>query len=119
MAQSQPPLDLYRYTVQVPLDKDTYIGKKSKYTTLALDHPYLATDRNEYTDIMDAALDSCEVYHMDHLCENIHLTTVKQERTFAVAIYMVSIETTKWTPARLNTIIPGKCNITYHEALYP
>ena len=119
-ARNQPPLDLYRiHTVPVPLDKDTYDGKESKYTTLDLDHPYLATDGSEYMDITDAALDSCEVYHMDHLCENIHLTTDIQELTCAVAIYMDSIETTKWTPAVLNTIIQSKCNITYHEALYP
>ena len=119
-ARNQPPLNLYRiHTVPVPLDLDTYEGKESKYTTLSLEYPFLATNGAEYMDITDAALDSCEIYHMDYLCENIHLTTDIKELTCAVSIYMDTIETSQWSPPQLNQLIQQHCNITYHEALYP
>ena len=119
-ARNQPPLDLYRlHMVPVPLDWDTYAGRESKYTSIALEYPYLATNGEEYMDITDATLDSCEVYHMDYLCENIHLTTDIKELTCAISIYMDTIETSRWSPAELNTLIQSRCNITYHKVLYP
>ena len=73
VAANQKSMDLFTiHTVPVPLDIDTYHGKESKYTTLELKYKYLATNGQEYMDITDAALDSCNTYHMDHLCENLH-----------------------------------------------
>ena len=119
-ARNQPPLNLYRiHTVPVPLDKDTYDGKESKYTTIELEYPYLATNGEEYMDITQPTLDTCEVYHMDYLCENIHLTTDIQELTCAVSLYLDTTESQRWTPAQITTLIKQKCNITYHERLYP
>ena len=79
-------MDLFRiHTVPVPLDIDTYQGKESKYTTLELQYKYLATNGHEYMDVTDAALDSCNTYHMDHLCENLHVTTDVKELNCAIA----------------------------------
>ena len=64
-------------------------------------------------------MDSCEMYHMDYLCENLQLTTDIQERTCAVAVYMDTTETNSYTPTQLTCIIQTKCDITYHEVLYP
>ena len=74
---------------------------------------------DEYMDLSQAALDSCEMYHMDYLCENLQLTTGIQELTCAVAVYMDTIETNSYTPTQLTRIIQTKCDITYHEVLYP
>ena len=70
-------------------------------------------------DITDAALDSCHTYHMDHLCENLHLTTDVQELNSAIAIYMDSVETSNLKPDHIRTIIRKTCKFTYHEVLYP
>ena len=32
---------------------------------------------------------------------------------------MDTIETSRWTPAEINTLIQSRCNITDHEVLYP
>ena len=67
-------------------------------------------------DITDAALDSC---HMDHLCENLHLTTDVQELNCAIAIYMDSVETSSLSSTHIRDIIKQKFKFTYHELLYP
>ena len=70
-------------------------------------------------DITEAALDSCETYHMDYLCENLHLTTDIHMLSCAVAIFIDSTETTSLQPTELNSIIQQQCNVTYHEVLNP
>ena len=120
VARSQKPMNLFRiHTVPVPLDIDTYEEKEHKYTTLELPYRYLATNGEEYMDITDAALDSCRTYHMDHLCENLHLTTDVNELNCAIAIYMDSVETSNLPPAHIRNIIKKTCKFTYHEVLYP
>ena len=113
-------MNLFRiHTVPVPLDIDTYEEKEHKYTTLELPYRYLATNGEEYMDITDAALDSCHTYHMDHLCEHLHLTTDVNELNCAIAIYMDSVETSNLPPAHIRNIIKKTCKFTYHEVLYP
>ena len=98
-------MDLFRiHTVPVPLDIDTYQGKESKYTTLELQYKYLATNGHEYMDVTDAALDSCNTYHMDHLCENLHVTTDVKELNCAIAIYMDSVETSSHSANTYRTL---------------
>ena len=47
----QSPMDLYKlHTVHVPLDKDTYDGKQSKYTRLHPKQNHLAISKEEYID---------------------------------------------------------------------
>ena len=119
-ARNQEPLKLYQiHTVPVPLDLDTYMGQESKYTTLTSEFPYIAVNGDEYMDITEGALDSCETYHMDYLCENCHLTTDVHMLTCAVATFMDSTETTSFQPTELNSIIQQQCNVTYHEVLNP
>ena len=120
LQEARKPINLFRiHTVPVPLDIDTYKEKEHKYTTLELPYRYLATNGDEYMDITDAALDSCHTYHMDHLCENLHLTTDVQELNCAIAIYMDSVETSNLKPDHIRTIIRKTCKFTYHEVLYP
>ena len=117
---NQKPLNLYRInTVPVPLDIDTYQGKESKYTTLDLQYKYLATSENEYMDISDSALESCNMYHMDHLCENLHLTSDMKRLHCAIAIYMDSVGTSASSPGEIQQTIKAKCKFTYHELLHP
>ena len=120
VAANQKPMDLFRIrTVPVPLDIDTYQGKESKYTTLELQYKYLATNGHEYMDVTDAALDSCNTYHMDHLCENLHVTTDVKELNCAIAIYMDSVETSSHSAKHIQNIIKTKCRFIYHEVLHP
>ena len=120
IAGSQKPLNLYRlHTVPVPLDKDTYDGVESKYTTLELPYKYLATNENEYMDISDSALESCSTYHMDHLCENLHVTSDVKQLQCAIAIYMDSVGTYASSPGEIQETIKTKCEFTYHEVLHP
>ena len=120
VAANQKPMDLFRiHTVPVPLDIDTYQGKESKYTTLELQYKYLATNGHEYMDVTDAALDSCNTYHMDHLCENLHVTTDVKELNCAIAIYMDSVETSSHSAKHIQNIIKTKCRFIYHEDLHP
>ena len=108
VAANQRPMDLFRiHTVPVPLDIDTYQGKVSKYTTLELQYKYLATNGHEYMDVTDAASDSCNTYHMDHLCENLHVTTDVKELKCAIAIYMNSVETSSHSAKHIQNIIKG------------
>ena len=120
VAANQNSMDLFRiHTVPVPLDIDTYQGKESKYTTLELQYKYLATNGHKYMDVTDAALDSCNTYHMDHLCENLHVTTDVKELNCAIAIYMDSVETSSHSAKHIQNIIKTKCRFIYHEVLHP
>ena len=120
VSASQKPMNLFRIqTVPVPLDVDTYEGKESKYTTLDLQYKYLATNQNEYMVITDAALESCNTYHMDHMCENLHVTTDVKELSCVIAIYMDSVETSPFSANQIQTTIKTECRFTYHEVLHP
>ena len=120
VAANQKSMDLFRiHTVPVPLDIDTYQGKESKYTTLELQYKYLATNGHEYMDITDAALDSCNTYHMDHLCENLHVTTDVQQLNCAIAICMDSVETSIHSAKHVQHVIKTRCRFIYHEVLHP
>ena len=71
----QAPMDLYKlHTVHVPLDKDTYDGKESKYTRLQLKQNHLAISKEEYIDLDQHQLNSCLKLHTDYLCPNLRLT---------------------------------------------
>ena len=120
VAANQRSMELFRiHTVPVPLDIDTYQGKESKYTTLDLQYKYLATNGQEYMDVTDSALESCSTYHMDHLCENLHVTTDVKELNCAIAIYMDSVETSSHSAKHIQNIIKTKCRFIYHEVLHP
>ena len=59
---------LYKlHTVHVPLDKDTYDGKESKYTRLHLKQNHLAISKEEYIDLDQHQLNSCLKFHTDYL----------------------------------------------------
>ena len=71
----QLPMDLYKlHTVHVPLDKDTYDGKQSKYTQLHLKQSHLTFSKEEYIDLTQHQLNSCLKLHTDYLYPNLRLT---------------------------------------------
>ena len=71
----QSPMDLYKlHTVHVPLDKDTYEGKESKYTQLHLKQNHLTISRDEYIDLTQHQLNLCLKLHTDYLCPNLRHT---------------------------------------------
>ena len=60
-------MDLYKlHTVHVPLDKDTYDGKESKYMRLDLKQNHLAISKEEYIDLDQHQLNSCLKLHTDY-----------------------------------------------------
>ena len=71
----QALMDLNKlHTVHVPLDKDTYDGKESKYTRLHLKQIHLAISKEEYIDLDQHQLNSWLKLHTDYLCPNLRLT---------------------------------------------
>ena len=70
-----------------------------------MQYKYLATNGQEYMDVTDAALESCSTYHMDHLCENLHVTTDVKELNCAIAIYMDSVETSSHSANTYRTLL--------------
>ena len=70
-------------------------------------------------DVTDSALESCSTYHMDHLCENLHVTTDVKELNCAIAIYIYSVETSSHSAKHIQNIIKTKCRFIYHEVLHP
>ena len=70
-------------------------------------------------DVTDAALDSCNTYHMDHLCENLHVTTDVKELNCGIATYMDSVETSSHSTKHIQNIIKTKCTFIYHDVLHP
>ena len=65
------------------------------------------------------ALESCNTYHINHLCEHLHVTTDVQELNCAIAIYMDSVQTFNLQPSSIQHNIQRKCRFTYHEVLHP
>ena len=71
----QAPMDLYKlHTVHIPLDKDTYDRKESKYTRLNLKQNHLAIFKVEFIELDQHQLNSCLKLHTDYLCPNLRLT---------------------------------------------
>lgn len=109
--KKQLPLDLYKLsTVPVPLDKDTYDGKESKFTTLNLKTNHIAISEQEYIDLTQHQLDSCLQLHMDHLCPNLRLTASTNVLSCAAAIFQTHPN---------DELIRKLCDFTYHEHLQP
>ena len=87
----QAPMDLYKlHTVHVPLDKDTYDGKESKYMRLDLKQNHLAISKEEYIDLNQHQLYSCLKLHTDYLCPNLRLTASTHVLSCAAAVFQTS-----------------------------
>ena len=107
----QSPMDLYKlHTVHVPLDKDTYDGKESKYPRLHLKQNHLAISKEEYIDLTQHQLNSCLKLHTYYLCPNLRLTASTHVLSCAAAVF-------KTTPN--DNLICSLCEFTYYEHFTP
>ena len=107
----QSPMDLYKlHTVHVPLDKDTYDGKESKYTKLDLKQNHLAISKEEYIDLSQHQLNSCLKLHTDYLCPNMRLTASTQVLTCAAAVFQTHTN---------DNLVCDLCELTYYEHFIP
>ena len=94
----QAPVDLYKlHTVHVPLDKDTYDGKESKYIRLDLKPNHLANSKEEYIDLDQHQLNSCLKLHTDYLCPNLRLTASTHVLSCAAAVFRQLLMTVLYT----------------------
>ena len=107
----QAPMDLYKlHTVHVPLDKDTYDGKESKYTRLDLKQNHLAISKEEYIDLDQHQLNSCLKLHTDYLCPNLRLTASTHVLSCAAAVFQTTPD---------DSLICSICQFTYYEHFTP
>ena len=107
----QAPMDLYKlHTVHVPLDKDTYDGKESKYTRLNLKQNHLAISKEEYIDLTQHQLNSCLKLHTDYLCPNLRLTASTHVLSCAAAVFQSSPD---------DKLIRSICKFTYFKHFTP
>ena len=107
----QSPMDLYKlHTVHVPLDKDTYDGKESKYTKLDLKQNNLAISKEEYIDLTQHQLNPCLKLHTDYLCPNLRLTASTQVLSCAAAVFQSQPN---------DNLICDPCDFTYYEHITP
>ena len=91
----QSLMDLYKlHTVHVPLDKDTYDGKESKYTQLHLKQNHLAISKEEYIDLTQHQLNLCLKLHTDYLCPNLRLTASTHVLSCVAAVFKLIQMTT-------------------------
>ena len=107
----QALMDLYKlHTVHVPLDKDTYDGKESKYTRLHLKQNHLAISKEEYIDLDQHQLNSCLKLHTDYLCPNLRLTASTHVLSCAAVVFQSSPD---------DNLIHSLCEFTYYEHFTP
>ena len=107
----QAPMDLYKlHTVHVPLDKDTYDGKESKYMRLDLKQNHLVISKEEYIDLDQHQLNSCLKLHTDYLCPNLRLTASTHVLSCATAVFQTTPD---------DSLIHSICQFTYYEHFTP
>ena len=94
----------------VPLDKDTYDGKESKYTRLDLKQNHLAISKEEYIDLTQHQPNSCLKLHTDYLCPNLRLTASTHVLSCAAAVFQTSPD---------DSLIRSICKFTYYEHFTP
>ena len=84
----QVPMSLFSIeTVPVPLDAETYIGDKRKYTQIILETKYIALTDNNYVPLTQAQISLCAKIGYTYYCEYAHLLKKHTEHTCMSAIY--------------------------------
>ena len=107
----QAPMDLHKlHTVHIPLDKDTYDGKESKYTRLCLKQNHLTISKEEYIDLDQHQLNSCIKLHTDYLCLNLRLTVSTHVLSCAAVVFQTTPD---------DNLICNLCEFTYYEYFTP
>ena len=107
----QALMDIYKlHTVHVPLDKDTYDGNESKYTTLHLKQNHLVILKVEYIDLTQHQLNLCLKLHTDYLCPNLRLIASTHVLSCAAAVFQTTPD---------DNLIHSLCEFTYYEHFTP
>ena len=84
----QVPMSLFSIeTVPVPLDAETYIGKKREYTQIVPETELIALTENNYIPLTQAQISLCAKIGYMYYCEYAHLRKKHMEHTCMSAIY--------------------------------
>ena len=84
----QVPMLLFSIkTAPVPLDAETYIGEKRKYTQIILETKLIALTENNYIPLTQAQISLCAKIGYMYYCEYAHLLKKRTEHTCMSAIY--------------------------------
>ena len=84
----QVPMSLFSIkTAPVPLDAETYKGKKREYTQIILETELIALTENNYIPLMQAQISLCAKIGYMYYCEYAHLLKKRMEHTCMSVIY--------------------------------
>ena len=84
----QVPLLLFSIKMApVPLDAETYLGKKREYTQIILETELIALTETNYIPLMQAQISLCAKIGYMYYCEYVHLLKKCMEHTCMSAIY--------------------------------
>ena len=84
----QVPMSLFSIeTAPVPLDAETYIGKKREYTQIIPETELIALTENNYIPLTQAQISLCAKIGYMYYCEYAHLLKKCTEHTCMSAIY--------------------------------
>ena len=82
------PMSLFSIeTAPVPLDAETYIGKKREYTQIIPETEFIALTENNYIPLTQAQISLCAKIGYMYYCEYAHLLKKHMEHTCMSAIY--------------------------------
>ena len=84
----QVPMSLFGIeTAPVPLDAETYIGKKREYTQIIPGIELISLTENNYIPLTQAQISLCAKIGYMYYCEYAHLLKKRTEHTYMSAIY--------------------------------
>ena len=84
----QVPMSLFSIeTAPVPLDAETYLGKKREYTQIIPETELIALTENNYIPLTQAQISLCAKIGYMYYCEYAHLLKKHMEHTCMSAIY--------------------------------
>ena len=84
----QIPMSLFSIeTVPIPLDAETYLGKKREYTQIILETEYIALTDNNYVPLTKVQISLCAKIGYTYYCEYAHLLKKHTEHTCMSPIY--------------------------------
>ena len=84
----QIPMSLFSIeTIPIPLDAETYLGEKRKYTQIIPETEYIALTDNNYVPSTQAQIPLCAKIGYTYYCEYAHLLKKRTEHTCMSAIY--------------------------------
>ena len=84
----QVPMSLFSIeTAPVPLDVETYLGEKRKYTQIIPETEIIALTENNHIPLMQAQISLCAKIGYIYYCEYAHLLKKHTEHTCMSAIY--------------------------------